>query len=651
MVSITLEEIREIEPLLLNAGKSFNDDQINVIISNHHSYDVIACPGSGKTTVLIAKLALIIRKMEKANKGICIITHTNVGVEEILKQLKNVGINELSHPHFIGTIHDFLNTFFAIKAYKLFFNHNRLTFLDDDDYQKYYLRNFERNKPNWWTYNPPSLKRLQLVLNDDGSIGLLNSNGSQSQSIALKSISDLMQVGIMRHSDTLSLSYWYIQKYKAELNKAFQNRFMYLFMDETQDTSIKQYDLLNLLFNETLNDSNTIIQRFGDPYQALYNSFNEEGDAWVPDEENSIQISFSNRFGPSIANVLKTTCIRRYDVLVGNPDISSFKPHLLIYNDSNKDQLLSGFCVIVKNLEGINKAFRESTKKISAVCRNHEALGEYHSSYIKKQNDQKKVSFVQKYHKMLINILIRLLRSSEIKSKDNSYFNNNTLIQLLKESYPKELMELKIKISEWIKRINLAADKDYTELNKDIKDTYQYLLKTIWQLNITEEMIDVEIHGLNQSFKDCNDVITKHGSVDSEDNNVFLHNEVSISLDTIHAVKGETHKATLLLESNLYMDQNSSENESDLSLIFNYFVGDYDVIKVNEGNIKMYLKLAYVALSRPNYLAAVAINEKNLLRLDEKINVAKENNWNVINLNDIIERYTVGTEPKAPAMN
>ena len=59
---ISDQDIELIEKLLLPDGAHFQDDARNVIRC-WHSSEVSACPGSGKTTVLLAKLKLLADKM------------------------------------------------------------------------------------------------------------------------------------------------------------------------------------------------------------------------------------------------------------------------------------------------------------------------------------------------------------------------------------------------------------------------------------------------------------------------------------------------------------------------------------------------------------------------------------------------------------
>lgn len=77
--------------------------------------DVAACPGSGKTTLVVAKLAILARHWKNRMQGICVLSHTNAAREEIEKRLggTEVGQRLLRFPHYIDTIHGFTGRFLA----------------------------------------------------------------------------------------------------------------------------------------------------------------------------------------------------------------------------------------------------------------------------------------------------------------------------------------------------------------------------------------------------------------------------------------------------------------------------------------------------------------------------------------------------------
>lgn len=86
------------------------------ILKSMDTVDVAACPGSGKTTLLVAKLAIMAEKWQHRTRGICALSHTNVARNEIETRLSNTtaGRRLLSYPHYIGTIHGFVNDFLAM---------------------------------------------------------------------------------------------------------------------------------------------------------------------------------------------------------------------------------------------------------------------------------------------------------------------------------------------------------------------------------------------------------------------------------------------------------------------------------------------------------------------------------------------------------
>ena len=85
-------------------------------LKRNSTVDLTACPGSGKTTLIVAKLAILARKWPHRTKGICVLSHTNVARKQIEERLGRsvAGQRLLAYPHFVGTIHGFANRFLAM---------------------------------------------------------------------------------------------------------------------------------------------------------------------------------------------------------------------------------------------------------------------------------------------------------------------------------------------------------------------------------------------------------------------------------------------------------------------------------------------------------------------------------------------------------
>ena len=381
-----LDFIGKIERQLLPIGCFFSDEQRQVILSEGNA-NIIAGPGSGKTTVLIAKIAYLMNRNIDLNKGICVITHTNVAVDEIKIQLKKVGINSFNYPNFIGTIHEFFNYFFSYKAYQELFPGKTPTLIEEDDFVERFKGKFEENRTDNYGGAIPvtKMKGNFLLFTQEQKVILKYDCPNSYKQIMLKSLRDIIYNGELRHNDTLSLAEWYIDKYLPLLKKAFCSRFAWLILDEAQDTSGFQFELLNKVVS--LDKMN--FQRYGDPYQSLYNMYsNNSEDAWVPSNEEAVfqplELSNSTRFGNSIANILKTTCIEKYTSFKGLEQMNSFKPHLIIYK--NKKDVIPSYLTIIEKYYSSRKDFKENNRKIAIVGSEHNHLKQYKGSYEKPKN-------------------------------------------------------------------------------------------------------------------------------------------------------------------------------------------------------------------------------------------------------------------------
>ena len=94
------KEVQYANKVLLKEEESFDDSRVKIIKANDSRY-IQACPGSGKTTVLLAKLIILANKMPLSNgKGICVITHTNVAIDEIKAKLGEKADILFHYPNF-----------------------------------------------------------------------------------------------------------------------------------------------------------------------------------------------------------------------------------------------------------------------------------------------------------------------------------------------------------------------------------------------------------------------------------------------------------------------------------------------------------------------------------------------------------------------
>lgn len=133
-IQISDEDIKKI-------GEEFNcdfsDDSRRQALLRTTSMDVQACPSCGKTTLLVAKLAILAKKCRWRDRGILVLSHTNVARETVEKRLARhpCGYKMLSYPHFIGTIQKFIDEFLALAFLKNLCGVGKVT-VDDDRFAK-----------------------------------------------------------------------------------------------------------------------------------------------------------------------------------------------------------------------------------------------------------------------------------------------------------------------------------------------------------------------------------------------------------------------------------------------------------------------------------------------------------------------------------
>lgn len=192
------------------------------MINSWDSNDILACPGSGKTTVLIAKLKLIADTLPlKDGRGVCLLSHTNVAVNELKAKLGKSAERLLSYPNFVGTIQTFVDQYITFPFLRQFAN-TSIQVVSNEDYANhlYSLICKTDSKLKWFInqqYNVLGAKQYDSVVNfmaniyadDAGGIHLSgvnrvlagkSTNTAFSYARAIQRL--LSEEGLIRYNDT-----------------------------------------------------------------------------------------------------------------------------------------------------------------------------------------------------------------------------------------------------------------------------------------------------------------------------------------------------------------------------------------------------------------------------------------------------------------
>lgn len=631
-------EINSIEHLLLPNDCHFADDALQVI-RHWDSADVSACPGSGKTTVLLAKLKLLADKMPLENgAGICVLSHTNVAVNEIKSKLAGYANKLMSYPNYIGTIQSFIDQFVTMPYLRQSVG-RPIQLLDDRTYAQHMLHRINTNrgayskldviiKFSYKNFKAIYLDLIELVsalhLRDDGALCIKNQTrplaGAQTPSAQqLKAVIEdlLRKEGVIRYRDAFQYANSALEKFDKQYTSLFSRRFQYVYVDEYQDCSATQRDVLSKLFDPTM----CVVTHIGDPDQAIYNSEKDRTIDWCP-SEGFLSIATTCRYSQEIANVL-SPLRKGKRAIESSLGSSGVKPILIIYNPDTIGLVLDKFVSILEE-QGLYDV--DGIYKVVGAVRKEELSGIKISSYWNGFDGAKQQS-ENKYWGIIDEISTQL--------EQGKLYKVESLIR-----------KLICRLFHYAGVKNAKTGKEYTPssihatLRREYNDIYAENVLKLAQLDdysrasvgqAIRTMVDALLTATLPTGKSIFDLVPAHFMEETralqrnrKNKNVFIEpiRGRRIQFDTVHGVKGETHDATLYLET-------EKERGSDIARI----LCCYGVGRAGSSSLYDYSrKLVYVGMSRPRKLLCVAIQEstyeksKNAFQAWDKVDIRKKRN-------------------------
>lgn len=657
-IDITESDIEYAEKILLAEGQNF-DDERRAFIKNLEVIDLQAVPGSGKTTALLAKLLILERKLPFAdNSGILVLSHTNTAIDEIKHKIKLYCPKLFRYPNFIGTIQSFVDEFLAIPYYTTIFKKKPVR-IDNELYQErvakilelFYYYNFGLSKNDFKKIchikknNSDIFYNIRLDIKDNKPILVNRLNGEEFSvkkpigKTKLQNYQDytneekeklyqwflsfkqnILKQGILHFDDAYFLAKAYLFHF-PKIKEIIQKRFSYVFVDEMQDMETHQYDLLEKLFYDEGN-STSIFQRIGDKNQAIFNNIESNEVNWI-DRGNNLVLTNSHRLSSKIANVVKSFALNNpnnFDIIGLNE--CDIKPHIILFDDTSKEKVIPKFAELVKEFKEEGRLIDYGKYPIKAICWNTKMendikirMGHYFPNF-QKDIDKPKQDYtclkdyllyydkgnktIKQIQDNILNAFLKILRLENILNEGRCF----TKLQLL----------------------NYIKDQDFELFQSFRKQLY------LWSMDIIKGKIDkvfeevkihmntfVNIFDKRNTLQKSSDFLNQEDIslqvIENTQNNIYLEEDFNIEIVTVHSVKGQTHCATLYLESFYYNDGGKSYESQRLA---DAFLGNYIT---NRGiRIQQSLKMTYVGFSRPTNLLCVAIHKDRFYQYLSKIN-------------------------------
>lgn len=559
--------------------ETLSNKQREIVFNRAGKFVVRACPGSGKTFCVSARLARLISNWEKEYEGIAAVSFTNVAWQEIEKKYSEefqLG-DRISFPHFLGTIDSFINKYIFLPYGHLVLKckgrptlvgepHGIWTgkyysdsLFDNISYKiddSFYAINDRVMPPNW--LDNVNITRSKKNINKSGF-----ATQSDANYFAMKILEGFPQIA-----------------------KAVALRFPYLIVDEAQDTSEIQMRIIDLLIANGLNE----VMLVGDPDQAIFewndarpDLLNKKFNDW----ENSIVLNESRRSSQLICNATFNISSLEEVSSAVSEEVKNFehKPRVILYND-NLPIIVADF------IEECNQyGILVSEETVAVIYRSKNLINEItgipevpfgsspwtsHDNYTK---DFAKGKFLYDNgdfkggFKAIEKALLKQVRTLPFCSEE---IIEKTIRRIGFVSFKSQVFGF----------INLLPKTD-TTLGSWVKATNQILTenKIKFQLSISNA-------GTNYTFQQ-----------------VFLNESEKVTnrnyrLGTVHSVKGETFDATLLVLKTkgigkaykTILKQNISISESEE------------------------LRIAYVGITRPRRILVIAVpNKENKTAWENKL--------------------------------
>ncbi len=707
-MEIKSNHIKEAEAILIN-GNTFDEQERVPFIKNLETRDLLAVPGSGKTTALQAKLYCLAKQMPFEDRsGILVLSHTNKAVEEIEKKLKNHCPQLFEYPNFIGTMQSFVNDFLT-KPYYINHNKYKIGIIDTDIYKdrlkKYALDTFVAcnetkrlfRTPNIdWLYNFDIKQDVDnnsyiidrrsqakvIIENPKGNTKPQNysdwdtntKNKVQENLIRLKL--DILKSGTLSFEDCYFYGNTYFYKY-PKIKRIMQNRFKYVFIDEAQDLEKYQLDIIETIFNS--GKSNCIIQRIGDINQSIYNSRKtvKVDCDWVP--RNPLHLNTSLRLTKEVADVVDYFTLKN-QFEHENKNTHQFKvegknilgevipPHLFIFDNDAIDKLKPKFEELIRQFNLFDGSKGENTKRgykiigWNGTWKGEDSKGklrlenifpdEYRTAIESKTNRVKLCDYLvhnpknrtlKKYEDDIIDALCTLLRNVGCMAKvtrkeqeiERCYTGQILWKSLMVESRKsngnlseEDFLDFKSKLYSWSFSIatNNKIENTYTEIVLFIKSSFS----NWYSFNDTSTEIASFI-GNNFKSEDCCE--SPNATVDS----------ISIDICSVHSVKGQTHCATMYVETAYHnyetqklIVKSKNETKNKPAEFYNnpLLKKKHNYKDESLPRAKETIKMMYVGFSRPTHLLCFAVLRDNLT--DGQLSYFKSNDsgWSVVDLTE-----------------
>jgi DNA helicase II / ATP-dependent DNA helicase PcrA len=551
---------------------SLSPVQRTIVFEKSGRFVVRACPGSGKTFCVGARLARLLHVWKESYNGIATVSFTNVAWKEIEKGVKEqFGMQKgVSFPHFLGTIDSFINKYVFLPFGHLVMNCKKRPILVGEPHGS-------------WTGSDYSTSFFDNIsFNKDGSMYALKSRRMtgdwKNNRYIVNAKLRLNKAGYATQADANYFAMKILKEYPS-IAKVISKRFPFLIVDEAQDTSEIQMTIIDLLVENGLSE----VMLVGDPDQAIFEWNRAKPELLINKFsrwDGSIQLNENRRSSKKICNfTFNLSSLPQPSEAVSLVKDFNFVPTVMVYKDdvTSLIETYLGICrdnniLINKSSVAVIYRAKEILNKITGIKEvPYDVVPWVEGDYVTKGFVRGKFLFdkgdYMKGFKYVEQVIVQLISKGEILSKDANYLAIEKVgFSKLHEYIFKVLNILpdtNILLGDWIQQANNSLKK--IRFNVELKVTTKGKLLTFEELFLREQV---------------------------------MSSKVDYRLGTVHSVKGETFDATLLI-----LKERASNKGKYINMLTRNPLSAHEE-----------LRIVYVGMTRPRKVLMLGVPNEEIKR-------------------------------------
>ena len=545
----------------------------------------------------------------------------------------------LSYPHFVGTIHSFVNEFVAIP------------WLRSQGVEIRVVDTEIALDRRWWSLAFGTRKYLDQKHQNKFCLTYSSHDFAQGGMSAFPSHTETHKKIVEVCKQSYQEGYFCYDEMFVWANRAInqcplisatlRRRFPFVFIDEVQDNSELQSALLQRVF--FAGDLPSVRQRFGDSNQTIFQHDEQAAETDPFPVSPHVDLPNSHRFGAAIAKLADPLGVRPHGLVGCGPRMMSAlgspSHTIFLFDDDSIRFVLPMYAQHVLDSFTPDEIAKAHFSAVAAVHNKDgdgkipRSLKHYAPNYDPtiSRSDCKPASLLQ-YVRSAHRHTMETSNSSElVRGFANGIFR---MMLLLPGSVATTQSRSAHRTIERLLSDNPDRSKEYRSCLRTLIDCLGQPSQAQWESEIRPSLrrIVAELAGITtvntaaEAFLSWTASEVGQSSLDVARcrDNVFLYPEecplVQIHLGSIHSVKGETHAATLVLDTFFF--------KHHLLALKPWLLGRKAGAVAGSDTLKGGLRLHYVAMTRPANLLCLAMREDSFSDNDKE--ALKGRGWRIV---------------------